>query len=318
MLSITGCVGVTGAPTAPTQKSESVPAASAISVSPSSINFGSVAVDGTVSQSVTISNTGGASLTVTKASASASGFTIVGMSFPLVIKPGSHSSLDVVFSPRSTAPVSGTVSIASDATNSPSSVSVSGTGIAATALLNAGVPSINFGSVSVGASGVLAVSMTNGGNSNITISGVSSSSGRFTTNGVSTGMVLTSGQSAALDVTFSPTSAGSSTGSIAVESNATNSPAIISVSGSGNQTIPHSAKLTWDASPSVVAGYNVYRSAISGGPYTRLNASSVSLLSYADPTVAPGNVYYYTVTAVASDGAESVNSDQVSATIPSP
>jgi fibronectin type 3 domain-containing protein len=67
-----------------------------------------------------------------------------------------------------------------------------------------------------------------------------------------------------------------------------------------------------------MAGYNVYRSAISGGPYTRLNTSTVSLLSYTDPTVLASQLYYYTVTSVMSDGVESVYATPVSATIPTP
>ncbi len=98
-----------------------------------------------------------------------------------------------------------------------------------------------------------------------------SSSTRYTVSGVSAGLVLTPGQSAALDVTFTPSAAGNLAGGITVTSNATNSPAIVSLNGSGTQTVSHSAALSWDASPSVVAGYNVYRSALSGGPYSKLN-----------------------------------------------
>jgi len=152
----------------------------------------------------------------------------------------------------------------------------------------------------------------------VTISSVASSSAGFTASGVSSGMVLTPGQSAVLDVTFSPTAAGNLLGSITVASNATNSPVTISVSGSGTQTVPHSAALTWGASSSAVAGYNVYRSAISGGPYARVNTSTVTLLSYTDPSVLAGRVYYYTVTAVTSDGVESTYATPVSATIPTP
>ncbi len=149
MLAISGCAGVAGAPSTPAQKSQSAPAAAAISVSPSSISFGSVAVDGTVSQSVTISNTGESNLTVTQAATAASGFTITGISLPLVIGAGSQSTLNVTFSPKTATAVSGTVSITSDAANSPSSVSISGTGVAATTLLDSGAVSLSFGNVSV-------------------------------------------------------------------------------------------------------------------------------------------------------------------------
>jgi fibronectin type 3 domain-containing protein len=64
-----------------------------------------------------------------------------------------------------------------------------------------------------------------------------------------------------------------------------------------------------------VEGYNVYRSAVSGGAYARLNSSAVTASSYTDSSVQPGQVYYYVVTSLAS-GAESSDSNEVSAAIP--
>jgi fibronectin type 3 domain-containing protein len=67
-----------------------------------------------------------------------------------------------------------------------------------------------------------------------------------------------------------------------------------------------------------VAGYNVYRSSVSGGPYTKLNATPVTALTYTDSTVSAGATYYYVVTDVASDGTESVFSNQATAVVPTP
>ena len=313
MLSITGCVGATGAST---QKNQTTPAAAAISVSPPSIGFGSVAIGGTVSQSVTISNTGGSNLTVTQATTAANGFTITGISLPLIIGAGSQSTFNVVFAPKALGAVPGAVSIVSDAASSPSSVSISGTGVAATALLNSSAPSLSFGNVSAGAGSTLGVSLTNAGNSNVTISGVTVSGTTFTVNGVSSGLILALGQNATLNVTFSPVAAGNFTGSITVASNATNSPAVISLSGAGTLAGSHSVTLGWTASTSVVAGYNIYRSAGSGGPYTKLNSSAVAQTSYTDSTVQAGDTYYYMITSVTAAGVEGVDSAQASAVIP--
>lgn len=63
-----------------------------------------------------------------------------------------------------------------------------------------------------------------------------------------------------------------------------------------------------------LAGYNVYRSITRGGPYTRLNISSVTSSDYTDSTVDNGTTHYYVVTAVDSAVGESGNSGQVSAT----
>ena len=78
----------------------------------------------------------------------------------------------------------------------------------------------------------------------------------------------------------------------------------------------HSVLLSWDASTSTVAGYNVYRSTVSGSGFTKLNLSLITTLTYTDTTVQNGTTYFYVAMAVDSSGNESVGSTQASATIP--
>jgi len=82
------------------------------------------------------------------------------------------------------------------------------------------------------------------------------------------------------------------------------------------QTVSHSVTLTWTASTSTVSGYNVYRSTVSGGPYTKLNSTLVAATTYTDTTVQSGQTYFYVATAVDSSAVESADSTEVSATIP--
>lgn len=95
-------------------------------------------------------------------------------------------------------------------------------------------------------------------------------------------------------------------------------------SGGGNTggtsgTGKHSVTLTWNASTSSgVTGYNLYRDQKSGGPYSKLNASLISGLTYKDTTVAKCTTYYYVATAVNSSNAESSYSKEVKAVIPCP
>src|ERR1700733_7913193 len=61
----------------------------------------------------------------------------------------------------------------------------------------------------------------------------------------------------------------------------------------------HTVQLSWDASTSQnVIGYNVFRGANPGGPYTQLNSSVDPNTSYVDSTVQRGQTYYYVTTAV--------------------
>jgi fibronectin type 3 domain-containing protein len=76
--------------------------------------------------------------------------------------------------------------------------------------------------------------------------------------------------------------------------------------------------LTWIPSTSAVAGYHVYRSGVSGGPYSKLDSSVVATDSYTDPTVQAGQTYYFVVTSVTAAGVESADSTQVSVIVPTP
>jgi fibronectin type 3 domain-containing protein len=72
-------------------------------------------------------------------------------------------------------------------------------------------------------------------------------------------------------------------------------------------------QLSWNVS-SGATGYNVKRSAVSGGSYTTL-ASNVSSNNYTDSSVTAGSTYYYVIVAVNSDG-PSPDSVEVSITVP--
>ncbi len=78
----------------------------------------------------------------------------------------------------------------------------------------------------------------------------------------------------------------------------------------------HSVLLTWNASASSVAGYNVYRSTISNSGFTKVSSSLVNGLTYTDAAVQAATTYFYVTTAVDSNGNESADSNQASATIP--
>jgi fibronectin type 3 domain-containing protein len=55
---------------------------------------------------------------------------------------------------------------------------------------------------------------------------------------------------------------------------------------------------------------------VNGGPYTLINTSLVTGVSYTDTAVQSGVTYFYVTTAVDSSGVESLDSNQVTAVIP--
>lgn len=93
---------------------------------------------------------------------------------------------------------------------------------------------------------------------------------------------------------------------------------------SGSSSVPesqqhnkgHSVTLMWKASKSLVKGYNVYRGTTSGGPYARINPDLVQGLGFQDQDVKSSTTYYYVIRAVDADGGESVNSSEITATVP--
>jgi hypothetical protein len=290
--------------------------APAIQVSPTSINFGNAVVGINLSQALIIKNTGTATLTISQVTAP-SPFSVSGFSLPLNVSAGQQTTITVAFLPTVVGPASGNISIVSNAPTSPTSVGLTGTGLAATFTLGISPTSLSFGNVTTGTSSApQSVTMTNTGNSSVTISQISLSGPGYSMTGGSAPVTLTPSQNLTLSVQFNPTTAGTVNRSISIVSNASGSPATVSLSGTGVPPVQHSVALTWNASTSTVSGYNVYRGTVSGGPYTKINVSLVAVLNYTDSTVQSGTTYFYVTTAVDSSGSESVYSNEVSAPIP--
>jgi len=86
-------------------------------------------------------------------------------------------------------------------------------------------------------------------------------------------------------------------------------------SNSSEDATQHKVLLTWNPSSSITKGYNVYRGVHPGGPYSRI-ADLVPGNAYNDAWVSSGQVYYYVVTAVALNSAESGYSNEVLAAVP--
>lgn len=181
--------------------------------------------------------------------------------------------------------------------------------------LIANVSSLNFGNTGLASSTQKNVTLTNTGSSSVTISGVSVSGAGFTASGAS-GLIVSPSQSTTVHATFTPFTIGSYTGSLTITSNAQNSPAKIVMSGTGVASATHSVTLSWNSSSSVVAGYNVYVSSSSSGPYSLLNSSPVPTTSYVDSNVQSGDTYYFRITSVSTAYQESAPSTTVQATIP--
>jgi HYDIN/CFA65/VesB family protein/centrosomal CEP192-like protein len=311
ILGLSSCTGTTGAK--PPVKTTGSGQAE-ISAIPSTASFGNVATGSSNSQTISLTNNGTSSLVISNATVTGTGFSISGLSAPIMIPAGSKTTFNAEFAPGTAGAVTGSISLMSNAPNSTLTIALSGTGLAGTQLLSFSAPSLSFGSVNVGSDSDLNSSLTNTGNSTVTISAVNVTGAVFAVSGISSGETLAPGQSVPVTVQFAPTAAGAVSGSVTLLSNATNS-AAMSLSGSGAQST-HTAALSWMDSATTVAGYNVYRSITTGGPYaSKLTASPVTSTQFTDSGLQSGQTYFYVVTAVDSNGVESVNSNQATALI---
>ncbi len=286
-----------------------------LSPNPSSLAFGSVQVGNSKNLSETVTNTGGSSVTISQANVTGTGFSISGLTLPQILNANQSVTFTATFIPTGAGAASGNLSIVSNASNSPLSIALSGTGTSA-GQLAVSPTSLSFGNVVVGSNAALSGSLTASGAS-VTVSSASLNNGEFVLSGISLPTTLAAGQSTPFTVTFTPSASGAASASLSFSSNASNSPAVQTMTGTGTAPVQHTVDLTWNASSGAV-GYNLYRSTVSGGPYSMINTSLDGTTAYTDNTVVSGQTYYYVATAVDGSSNESGYSNQAQAVIPTP
>ncbi len=288
----------------------------AMAANPTSLAFGNVQVGNSANLSETLTNTGGSTVAISQANLSGAGFSITGLNnFPINLTPNQSVTFTLTYTPTSAGAASGSLSVVSNASNSPLNLALSGTGTAA-GTLAVSPTSLSFGNVVVGSSSSINGSLTATGAS-VTVQAASDSNSEFVLSGISLPTTIPAGQSATFTVTFTPQSSGATSTSLSFPSNASNSPAVQTMTGTGTAPTQHTVDLTWDASANAV-GYNIYRGTVSGGPYTMINTSLDGTIAYTDSTVVSGQTYYYVATAVDSESQESGYSNQTTAVIPNP
>jgi hypothetical protein len=286
-----------------------------LSPNPPSVSFGNVQVGHNKSISETVTNTGASDVDISQATATGTGFTINGINPPLTLTAGQSVTFNVVFTPTSAGNDSGNVAITSDGSNPTLNIPLSGTGTPA-GQLAVNPTSLNFGNVVVGNTSQQTAQLVASG-ATVTVSSVNVNNADFTVSGLSFPVTIPAGQGAQFTVTFKPQAVGATSGTASFVSDASNSPTVLNVSGTGTQPVQHSVLLSWTASTSPnIEGYNIYRGEISGGPYSKLNSSLNASTSYTDSTVTDGTTYYYVTTAVNSGFQESTYSNQAQAIIP--
>jgi hypothetical protein len=223
-------------------------AAPSLSASATSLSFGEVPLGSQATKTVTVTSTGTAPATITAGavtgasySATYAGVAVESLSAPITLQPGQQVTFSVIFDPTTAATANGQLSLSTD-TGSPVNVSLAGTGVQNTSpALTISAPSLDFGHVQVGAKGVLQLKLTSSGTAPVTISSSKIAGQQYQISSVAypagaSGwpVTLNPGQQVVLSITFSPDSADSFTGDLALASNASGGTADIPLSGTGD------------------------------------------------------------------------------------
>ena len=109
-----------------------VAASSQLKASPASVGFGSLSVGNSAVQTVTLTNSGTASVTISSVSASGSGFTASGGS-NTTLSPDTTVKITVDFKPAAAGGATGSLLVSSNAANPSLKIDLAGTGVAAPA-----------------------------------------------------------------------------------------------------------------------------------------------------------------------------------------
>jgi len=297
----------------------------AIALSASSFDFKTVVIGQELSQTLHITNSGGAPLRITGLSLSNKQFILTGPSIPRVVLPNLSLDFTLAFAPTAAGTASASLSILSNAYNSLPAVSLSGIGEKIIAALQISPSALNFGNLNLQSISSKNVTLQNTGDVNLTINGITVVGAGFGYSDLSPGYSLPPNQQVTFQVWFKPLVKGSASGRVSILSANLASAADLSVMGDGVSsssppppTTQHSVHLTWDPSNSSVVGYHVYRAPAATGPFGILSSGTVTATDYDDSTVSSGTTYYYEVTAFDSSGEESQGSNVAFAVIPNP
>ena len=85
---------------------------------PASLSFGSVQVSSPKTLAGTLTNSGGASITISQASVTGAGFVLSGLSLPVTLDAGQSVPFSVTFTPQASGTVTGSLAVVSTASNS--------------------------------------------------------------------------------------------------------------------------------------------------------------------------------------------------------
>jgi hypothetical protein len=123
VLVLAGCAGVSSG----SQASKQSPGAAQLAVAPSTMSFGNVAVGSNSIQKGTLT-AGSADITISSAAWNGQGYSVSGITFPVTVPAAQSVPFTVTFAPQTAGNTPGSIVFDSDATNSPTTETMAGSG----------------------------------------------------------------------------------------------------------------------------------------------------------------------------------------------
>jgi len=263
-----------------------------VSLTPAALDFGNQAVgSSSAARNVTLTNSGSGTLAIAGITAT-SGFALT-HNCGASLASAQSCTLAVTFTPASTGAAVGSVALASNATGSPHSVALAGSGVTASPVLawTPAASALDFGSVEVGSSATRTLTLANQGPGLVTLS-------QFTLAGAQGGEYafvpgstcaanaqLAVGASCTFIVGFQPAAAGARSATLQVASTGTNPPDV-ALNGTGSapaqaQIVVAPTALSFAAAASAAASPQELVVQSNGGAVLHIGAIRVASGSFA-------------------------------------
>ncbi|MGZ4814453.1 MAG: choice-of-anchor D domain-containing protein [Terriglobales bacterium] len=203
-------------------------------LTPSIVSYGNQLVGVPSSaQYVTVSNPGTASLSVTAVNiVPATDYSVASNGCTNPVPAHSYCQIGIIFNPTQTGTRSVTLQVTDNANDSPQSVSLTGSGLAASPIVALSTSIINFAAYAIGTtSPPIGFTLYNTGNATLNITSIVASAEFAQTNNC--GSTLDAGNNCVVNVTFTPSGLGTRTGTVTITDDALGSPHQVSLTGTG-------------------------------------------------------------------------------------
>jgi hypothetical protein len=187
--------------------------------SPGTVDFGQVPVGSSKNATISFTNTGTANETVTATNSASAPFTVTGLpAGGTVVAPGQAVAVNVTYAPTATGNNSDTITVTGP--DGAGTATLKGSGVTGSAQLTISPASLDFGTVPVGQSVTRTLTVSNSGNLDVTVTKAAPPNLPFVVNTpLPEGQVLGPDDTVQVQVTFSPSAAGTFTNQYVISSN---------------------------------------------------------------------------------------------------